>query len=162
MNEPVRVAWVRKPRRRRPRERGLRGRARLWVTAAGLVLALAVGCGAFAVQRYQAHMRASGVETVATVQEVLAIRGGYKLSVGFTTATGREVSTELDDFPRDPQPGIGDRLTIRYDPDRPDVTLWDVRDPPEFAGATIFLICLSAVLAAASAVFFALTRRRRP
>ncbi|MEV4145520.1 DUF3592 domain-containing protein [Amycolatopsis sp. NPDC049691] len=162
MSEPVPVTWVRgrrPPRPRKPRRRGLRGRTGAGITAAGLVLALAVAAGAFAVQRYESHMRESGVEAVATVENILVFRSARNLEVSFTTATGREVTTRLDDFPRDPAPEIGDRLTIRYDPDRPDVTLWDVREPPDFTGATVFLVCLSAVLAAASIVFFCFTRR---
>jgi len=142
------------------RRRGLSGPAGTWVTVAGLVLALAVGLGAVAVRQYESRLLAAGQEATATVSDVLRIRQGYNLQVEFTTATGREVSARLDDFPREPQLKIGDRLHIRYDPDRPDVTLWDVRAPLDFTGATIFLVSLAAVLALASAVFFRLTRRR--
>ncbi len=125
------------------------------------MLALAAAFGAFAVQDYEAHMRESGTETLATVSDHHPTRSSYNVSVTFSTSAGQEIVTTLFDFPREPPVEIGDRLTIRYDPDRPDVTLWDVRDPPDFTGATIFMIALSAVLATASAVFFALTRRRR-
>ncbi|WIX99126.1 hypothetical protein QRX60_34440 [Amycolatopsis mongoliensis] len=162
MTEPVPVAWVRprRPRRRpRPRPRGLRGRAGAWITVAGLVPALAAALGAFAVQRYEAHLRGSGTETLAEVTGHDRVKLSYNVSVTFTTKDGREIVTTLYDFPREPPVEIGDRLTIRYDPDRPDVTLWDVRDPPSFTGATIFMASLATVLAVASFVFRYFTRR---
>jgi hypothetical protein len=135
-------------------------RSGTWITVAGLVLALAVGLGAVAVRQYESRLRTTGLVTSATVTEILRIRLSYNVNVRFTTTAGQVVTARLDDFPRDPQLKVGDELRIRYDPDRPDVTLWDVRDPPDFTGATIFLVSLAAVLALAFVLFFLFTRRR--
>jgi hypothetical protein len=55
----------------------------------------------------------------------------------------------------------GDQLRIRYDPGRPEVTLWDVRDPPDFTGATIFMAAMAAAFALGSILFFKITQRLR-
>ena len=163
--EPVPVARVRRHREpvpARPRHKGgLTTRVTAWILVAGLVLALAVALGAAAVQRTESRLRASGLEAPATVTEVVPTKSGYNVNVRFTTADGREITARLENFPRDPGLGAGDRLRVGYDPERPDATLWDVRDPLAFTGATIFLATLSAVLAAASILFFVLVRRRR-
>ncbi|WP_326948554.1 DUF3592 domain-containing protein [Amycolatopsis sp. NBC_01307] len=156
--EPVPVAWVR--RRREPAPARPR-RAAGWILVPGLVLAVAVALGAVAVQRTESRLRASGQEAPATVTAVVPTKSSYNVDVRFTTADGREITARLKDFPRDPGLATGDRLRVGYDPERPDATLWDVRDPLAFTGATIFLAALSAVLAAASIVTFALLRRRR-
>jgi hypothetical protein len=124
------------------------------------VPALAVALCAVAVRQYEGVLRASGLETSATVTEILPIRLGYNVNVRFTTEAGQEVATRLDDFPRTPPLEVGDRLRVRYDPERPGVTLWDVREPPDFTGATIFLVSLSAVLVLASVFSLLLIRRR--
>lgn len=163
MSDPVPVTWVR-PRRPagRPRPSGLSTRVAVGITVFGLVTALALALGAVAVQRYEARMRASGLETTATVKEILRLKGGgYNATVGFATTDGRPIVARLDDFPREPLLHAGDQLRIRYDPDRPDVTLWDVRDPPDFTGATIFMAALAAAFALGSILFFTITRRRR-
>ncbi|WP_328456825.1 DUF3592 domain-containing protein [Amycolatopsis sp. NBC_00438] len=160
MSEPEPVPVARMRRRREPAPARPR-RAAVWVLVPGLVLAVAVALGAVAVQRTESRLRASGQEAPATVTAVVPARSGYNVDVRFTTAAGREITARLKDFPRDPGLAAGDRLRVGYDPERPDTTLWDVRDPLAFTGATIFLAALSAVLAAASIVTFVLLRRRR-
>ncbi|MFJ1767341.1 DUF3592 domain-containing protein [Amycolatopsis sp. NPDC088138] len=151
---PVPAAWEH-------RRRGLTTRVAAWILAAGLVLALAVAFEAVAVQRTGSRLSTSGQEAPATVTEILPHRSGYNVQVRFTTADGREISARLVNFPRDPGLGVGDRLRVGYDPERPDATLWDVRDPLDYTGSAIFLAALSAVLAAASFLFFWVVRRRR-
>lgn len=157
---PVPAAWGHE-RRRPARPAALSARVAAGITVAGLVLAVAVGLGAVAVQRYETQVRGTSLEAPATVTEIVTIRGGYNVRVRFVTATGREVVALLDDFPRNPGLRTGERLRIRYDPAHPDLTLWDVREPLDFSGSRNAMLVLSAVLAIAAITFFILTRRRR-
>jgi len=158
---PIPAAKGRERRASTQRPAGLSAGVAIGITVAWLVVALAVGLGAVAVQQYETRLRATSLEAPATVTEIVTIRGGYNVRVRFVTATGKEVVALLDDFPRDPGLHAGEQLRVRYDPDRPDRVLWDVREPLDFSGARNALIVLSAVLAFAAIAFFAIARHRR-
>ncbi|MEV5716845.1 DUF3592 domain-containing protein [Amycolatopsis mediterranei] len=149
-------------RPKRPYRAGLSSRVTLGITLAGLLLASAVGVGAVAVQQDENDVRGRALEAAAVVTERVDIRGGYNVRVRFTTATGREVVALLADFPRDPGLRPGEALHVRYDPERPDRTLWDAREPLDFSGSRNAMAGLSAVLAIAAITFFAYVRLRQP
>lgn len=149
-------------RPRRPYRAGLSTRVTLGITLAGLVLAAAVGVGAVAVQQDENDVRGRALEAPAVVTERVDIRGGYNVRVRFATPTGREVVALLADFPRDPGLRPGEALRVRYDPERPDRTLWDAREPLDFSGSRNAMAGLSAILAIAAITFFAYVRLRQP
>lgn len=134
----------------------------LGTTLAGLLLAVATGLGAVAVQQYENDVRGRALEAPAVVTERVDIRGGYNVRVRFVTASGRELVALLSDFPRQPGLRPGESLRVRYDPERPDRTLWDARESLDFSGSRNGMAALSAVLAIATITFFGYTWLRRP
>lgn len=151
------------PWRRKPPYRAVLGtRVALVILLAGLALAAAVGLGAVAVQQYENDVRGRALEAPAVVTERVDIRGGYNVRVRFVTASGQDVVALLSDFPRDPGLRPGEELRVRYDPERPDRTLWDTREPLDFSGSRNGMVGLAAVLAIAAITFFVYTRLRQP
>ena len=160
MSEPERIPA---PWKRKAPDRAVLGtRVVLGITLAGLVLAAAVGLGAVAVQRYENDVRGRALEATAVVTERVDIRGGYNVRVRFATAAGREVVALLSDFPRDPGLRPGEALRVGYDPQRPDRTLWDAREPLDLSGSRNAMAGLSAILAIAAITFFVYVRLQRP
>lgn len=72
-----------------------------------------------------------GVRTEATIVEVKNPDENRSVDVRFTTAKGTEVIANISQFTWDPEPRVGTRAAVLYDPDSPD-NLVDARKGPDY------------------------------
>lgn len=103
-----------------------------------LVLA-AVGCafGTYYSLEQATALKDQGVRTQAEVIDVHRARDSYVV-LRFHDAQGDEVVAEVGNYRWDPEPRIGDRPTIIYDPENPDGNVADARMGPDFLAPAFF------------------------
>lgn len=92
----------------------------------------AVGCalGAYYSLGLATALKDHGVRTQAEVMDIHRARDSYVV-VRFRDTQGDEVFAEVGNYRWDPEPRIGDRPTIIYDPANPDGNVADARMGPD-------------------------------
>ena len=102
--------------------------------AAGFLTAAALACTIGAVVAYQSAvaLRDHGQRAIGSVLEVHEERRDDYLVLRFHDRTGREVTAEVGNYYWDPQPQVGDRTELVYDPEDPSGSVADVRTGPDF------------------------------
>jgi hypothetical protein len=73
-----------------------------------------------------------GQRAVAEVIDVHDSRRNQYVVVRFRDGAGREVLAEVENYSWDPQPQVGDRPEVLYDPAGPEGNVADVRMGPDF------------------------------
>ena len=100
--------------------------------AAAFLLVVFLACAGGLVVSYQnaTALRDHGIRTTAQVLEVHGGKNSYVL-LSFEGA-GQQVTAEVGNFYWDPEPRVGDRPTVLYDPADPVNNVADVRLGPDF------------------------------
>jgi len=117
--------------------------------AAGFLAAVALACTIGTVVAYQSAvaLRDHGQRAIGSVLEVHEERRDDYVVLRFQDGTGREVTAEVGNYFWDPQPQVGDRTELVYDPEDPSGNVADVRTGPDFF--SVWALALGAVLAGA-------------
>lgn len=112
---------------------------------AGFLVLVMLGCGVGAVvaQRAAASLRDHGLRATGDVVEVHHERRDSYVVVRFHDAGGHEVTAEVGNYRWDPQPRVGDRPEVVYDPQDPSGNVADARMGPDFFSVWALLVgCL--------------------
>jgi uncharacterized protein DUF3592 len=97
-----------------------------------ILVALGCGLGAVAAHSAAAALRDHGQRVVGEVVEVHDVRRDSYVVVRFRDIRGADVTADVGNYRWDPQPQIGDKPELLYDPDDPTGNVADVRMGPDF------------------------------
>jgi hypothetical protein len=115
-----------------------------------VVVALACGVGAVLARSAATVLRDHGRVTTGEVVEVHQSRRDSYVVVRFEDAHGHEVRADVGNYRWDPEPQVGDRQDIVFDPDDPSGNVADVRLGPDFF--SVWALVVGCLLAAALVV----------
>jgi hypothetical protein len=117
--------------------------------AASFLVLVTLGCAVGAVIAHGAAsaLRDHGSRATGEVVEVHTERRDNYVVVRFQDARGHEIMADVGNYMWDPEPKVGDRPQVVYDPDDPSGNVADTRTGPDFL--TVWALVAGGLLAAA-------------
>jgi hypothetical protein len=107
----------------------------MWASLALCAFCLA---GIVVTYRQAVALRDRGERAVAEVVAVHDTRRAPYVVLRFRTRDGRDVTAEVGDYRFQPDPAVGDRQEVLYDPADPSGSVSDARVGPDFAQPWVF------------------------